>query len=752
MPFKLVHLSQQDPQWKNDTLGDSAETLMKSGCAVTCVAMLLSGWGYPETPRTLNQKLKLNGGFVGAGIAWWVVNRLYPQIKVRSTGLLQNTDAPLTEIDASLAQGQPVVALIDYAPDADLDWHYVLIYEKRDNDYMILDPFPLNEPNGVSLMSRFGHQRPLERAIFQVIFFQCTAPGDGVSLPSPSTTTTTAAPPPVVETNFFVEVQPMELPGLRLRSQPSANPDSATLAMLPGGTRLRVIEAEAGARQKVGQLNQWIRVRDPSGREGCVAAWFVMLPVSATPTGATTSEETSAGTPVINRSRPSIGDGLEQVPLEAPADQRINDNSLLARIWNNYGGLLAPIAEKMNFDPAIAVAILAQESGGRAYGADGRLIIRFENHLFYTNWGRRNESVYNDHFRTGSPAWTGHQWRPTTSEDWQDCHKSQSVEWEVFSFAGTLDDIAAKKSISMGLPQVLGSNFGILGFASVQDIFNAFVASERNQVVAFFDFLEGNGSRALNALQTRDFRTIASIYNGAGQADYYGGLISSHYNRFIALRGIQPPVSSTPATTPPSTPTTESVPTGEFHARVKADVTLGLNLRSSVDTSSMANVLAAIPAGTQLTILDAGDASKIGVMGQWIRVREPGGREGFVAAWFLEKVPGAAPAPSTGSTPGPVSEAPASTPAPPSTPAEPPQEEQLIVSVSGAVGTSGLRLRKAPSLGGALVMVLKAGTKLTVLEPAAAARAKVGKPNQWLHVSAPNGSRGYVAAQLVVLL
>lgn len=756
MPFKLVHLSQQDPKWKNDTLGDSAETLMKSGCAVTCVSMLLSGWGYPETPGTLNQKLKQNGGFVGAGIAWWAVSKLYPPIKVRSTGLLQDRDAPIEEINASLAAGQPVVALIDYAPDADLDWHYVLIYEKRGNDdYMILDPFPLSEPNGVSLMSRFGHQRPLKRAIFQVVFFECTQPGNGVSLPSSSTTTTTTTPStPVVETDFFIEVQPMELPGLRLRSQPSTNPDSATLALLPGGTRLRVIEVEAGGRQKVGQLNQWIRVRDPNGREGYVAAWFVMLPASSTSTDA----GTSAGTPVINRSRPSIGGGLEHVPLEAPTNERINDNSLLARIWNNHGGLLAPIAEKMNFDPAIAVAILAQESGGRAYGADGRLIIRFENHLFYTNWGKRNEALYHEHFRTGSPAWTGHQWRPSADGDWRECHTSQSVEWEVFSFASTLDDPAAKKSISMGLPQVLGSNFGILGFASVQDMFNAFIASERNQVIAFFDFLEGNGSRAVNALQTRDFRTIASIYNGAGQADYYGGLISNHYNRFIALRGIQPPVSSTPTATPPSTPTTESVSTGSVYARVKPDATLGLNLRSSVDTSSMANILAILSAGTQITVLDADGAAKIGMANQWVRVREPGGKEGFVAAWYLEKIPAAAPAPSTGTTPMPVSEAPAPvTPSTPSTPvpstpapSEPPQEEELIVTVSAAVGTSGLRLRRAPSLGGALVMILKAGTKLTVLEPAATAKAKIGKANQWLHVSGPGGRQGYMSAQFVV--
>jgi hypothetical protein len=82
-----------------------------------------------------------------------------------------------------------------------------------------------------------------------------------------------------------------------------------------------------------------------------------------------------------------------------------------------------------------------------------------------------------------------------------------------------------------------------------------------------------------------------------------------------------------------------------------------------------------------------------------------------------------------------------------------PQEDKdkLIVAVSSAVGTSGLRLRKTPSKGGALVTVLNAGTRLTVLEQAKKAKAKIGKVNQWLYVRTPNNQRGYVGAEYVVL-
>jgi hypothetical protein len=74
-----------------------------------------------------------------------------------------------------------------------------------------------------------------------------------------------------------------------------------------------------------------------------------------------------------------------------------------------------------------------------------------------------------------------------------------------------------------------------------------------------------------------------------------------------------------------------------------------------------------------------------------------------------------------------------------------------VVLVSSAVGTSGLRLRKTASKGGALISVLKAGTPLTVLEPARRARRKVGRVNQWLHVRGPANQRGYVSAEYVAL-
>jgi hypothetical protein len=395
MPFQLVYLSQQDPQWKKDILGfgDPGDTIGYVGCALTSVAMLLSGHGYTETPKSLNEKLRNVNGFVSAGIRWGAVSQVYPNVTLKAFIPCSTSAAPLAQIDAALAAGQPAIVQVDRSPAEGIQTHWVVLYGKKGDDYLMLDPWPY-QPDVTKedlLMKRYAQGQTLQRAISHVILFE-------------------------------------------------------------------------------------------------------------------------------------------------------------------------------------------------AYGSG-----------------------------PGSPS------------------------------------------------------------------------------------------------------------------------------------------------TPPGS-------TGEVCARVKDSVTWGLNIRASIDISSTANVLATVPAGTQLELLEPDGVSKIGAVNQWLRVRTPSGREGFAAAWYLEAIPGTAPVPVTEPASGPVSEAPVSTPETPSAPIESPKEKKeedekedkkedtLIVSVSQAVGTSGLRLRKTASKGGALIAILQAGTRLTVLEPAKKAKAKIGKANQWLHVRAPRNQRGYVSAEYVTLL
>ena len=60
--------------------------------------------------------------------------------------------------------------------------------------------------------------------------------------------------------------------GIALRKQPIVS-DASLIYRLPLGTEFTVTEANAEG--KVGKNDQWLKVKDPNGAEGYVAAWFV---------------------------------------------------------------------------------------------------------------------------------------------------------------------------------------------------------------------------------------------------------------------------------------------------------------------------------------------------------------------------------------------------------------------------------------------------------------------------------------------
>ncbi len=116
-----------------------------------------------------------------------------------------------------------------------------------------------------------------------------------------------------------------------------------------------------------------------------------------------------------------------------------------------------------------------------------------------------------------------------------------ALEWKVFDFArklqGSTSDLAAKKSISMGLPQVMGFNCANIGYESVDEMFQAFSESGRPQIIGLFDFVKGpaEDSEMIRNLQDRDFVRFAANCNGTGQAARYGEMIRSPQEGFIAL-------------------------------------------------------------------------------------------------------------------------------------------------------------------------------------------------------------------------
>lgn len=122
-------------------LGTSNTTIASYGCLLTCVTMYanyLLGKAY--TPPEMNKIIKDVNGFVNGNLfrfasLWEAFPNQIAADKFIRTPL---TPAPLAEIDAVLADNRPVIVETRQNKRTE---HWVLIVGKRDNKYVINDPW-----------------------------------------------------------------------------------------------------------------------------------------------------------------------------------------------------------------------------------------------------------------------------------------------------------------------------------------------------------------------------------------------------------------------------------------------------------------------------------------------------------------------------------------------------------------------------------------------------------------------------------
>ncbi len=215
-------------------------------------------------------------------------------------------------------------------------------------------------------------------------------------------------------------------------------------------------------------------------------------------------------------------------------------NHTMASIYNTKGRYLKTKASSLGISTAAAAAVLKCESGGEGFHREsGDMIVRFENHIFWDQWGKNDPTTFHKHFQyASSKRWTGHQFRASETDAWMSFHGNQSKEWTVLDFARSLDDTAALKSISMGAAQIMGFNYQTLGYQSVQDMFESMAGSLPSQLDGMFAFIQANRT-CMAGLQSGDYTQFARGYNGSGQAETYGALIrdaAAAYSRVTAGR------------------------------------------------------------------------------------------------------------------------------------------------------------------------------------------------------------------------
>lgn len=168
--FGVTPYSQNDPRWKNKTLGFGTRTFSEFGCLVTCFSMMLSRYGENADPLTLNNRFKAmnQNGFSGSDIFFiapaWLIDHVkywgnYTGDRFSTIPHTVYRSDLIAEIDAYLARGDGVMFQVDSEPadpyHFDAEQHWVLALARQGNDYLIMDPI---DGRPASLLAKYGLQ------------------------------------------------------------------------------------------------------------------------------------------------------------------------------------------------------------------------------------------------------------------------------------------------------------------------------------------------------------------------------------------------------------------------------------------------------------------------------------------------------------------------------------------------------------------------------------------------------------------
>lgn len=309
---EIKQFSQTDPAWKSKLLGfDKTSSIGGFGCLLTSVTMLASGYGVNETPDSLNEKMKNVGGF-SAGTAWLVpgaVPAALPGLRYVTYAKCSGVPAPLAEIDGWLGRGKPVVIEVDWSPQAGVQTHYMLVYGKEDGDYLAYDPYPFPVTNGKIKLSQSkyaqiaGTKDPA-KIITGVMYFD----GPGAAVPPP--------PPPQLDKGVYASFPVYaSADDLAIRSQMLVA-ENTLLKRVPANTEMKVLEADATAKTKIGVQNQWLPVKLSDGTQGYTAAWLV----SATKNNAVPAPGTPPAPVPVPKDAPVVKTSTDGLKLRSKPD------------------------------------------------------------------------------------------------------------------------------------------------------------------------------------------------------------------------------------------------------------------------------------------------------------------------------------------------------------------------------------------------------------------------------------------------
>lgn len=171
-------------------------------------------------------------------------------------------------------------------------------------------------------------------------------------------------------------------------------------------------------------------------------------------------------------------------------------------------------AKKLGVSTAHIRAVAELESRGRGFLPTGEPVILYERHVF--------RNLTNGQYNVSHPAISGPPGGYGATG--QNQHRKLAE-------AAKLNRNAALQSASWGVFQVMGFNWRVCKYESLQEFINAMYRSERDHLDACIRYIEGAG--LTKALREKNWAAFARGYNGPGYAkNKYDTKLAAAYKKW----------------------------------------------------------------------------------------------------------------------------------------------------------------------------------------------------------------------------
>jgi hypothetical protein len=176
---------------------------------------------------------------------------------------------------------------------------------------------------------------------------------------------------------------------------------------------------------------------------------------------------------------------------------------------------ISEVTDRMGIKTAELWTVLTVETSGCGFLPDRRPKILFERHIFSRETGSQFD-IANPDISDRTPGGYG---------------ADGANQYNRLEQALALDRVAALKSTSWGIGQVMGFNAEIAGYDDVEALVNAMTISENEQLRAMVGQIIHNGLH--KALSAHDWPAFARGYNGAEYAkNKYDTRLAAAYQKY----------------------------------------------------------------------------------------------------------------------------------------------------------------------------------------------------------------------------